>query len=172
MTRAGHLVRRFAGSLRVRPLTDGDVAFVRGVLSEGELACWERLGPADRAESVATARAAIDALGRDVEERFVAAALLHDAGKAGTPLRTAGRSIATVVAAVAGHPRVRAWDNAVGRYVDHDTRGARLLASAGARPEAVAWAEAHHRPAMWHETGIPPAICAALAAADGAPYRR
>lgn len=173
MTRTGHLVRRFVGSLRPRPLDRADVDFVRGALFSEELACWERLGPADRAESLATARATLEALGPDaVDPRWVAAALLHDVGKAETALGPLRRSAATVAGMVAGPARARNWSNWVGRYVNHDELGGVRLRAAGARAEASAWAAAHHRPAHWPATGIPPRICAILAAADGEPIRQ
>jgi putative nucleotidyltransferase with HDIG domain len=173
MTRAGHLVRRFAASLRPRALGAADLEFVRGALSPGEVACWERLGPADRAESLATARAALDALGPDAADpRWVAAALLHDVGKTETPLGPFRRSVATLAGLVVGPARVRKWSNWAGRYVNHDELGAVRLRAAGARGEAVAWAAAHHRPASWPATGIPPRICEILAAADGEPIRQ
>jgi putative nucleotidyltransferase with HDIG domain len=172
MTRMGHLVARFAGSVRARPLDAGDQAFVRGALRPEELECWDRLGRADRTESVATARGVLEALGPDADPSWVAAALLHDVGKAQTGLGAVGRAGATVVGALAGHGRARAWPNAIGRYVNHDELGAQRLREAGARPEAVAWAAAHHRRERWPATGIPPAICEALAAADGETHQR
>lgn len=172
MTRMGHLGKRFAGSVRARRLDAADEAFVRRALRPAELECWERLGRADRAESVRTARGALEALGPDADPTWVAAALLHDVGKAQTGLGAVGRAGATVVAALAGHARARAWPNAIGRYVNHDELGAQRLHEAGARPEAVAWAAAHHRRDRWPATGIPPAVCEALAAADGETHQR
>ncbi len=168
MTRVGHLARRFAGSLRPRPLDAADLDLVRSVLQPGELACWERLGPADRAESVATARA----LGAGSEPQWIAAALLHDVGKAETSFGPFRRSLATAVAVVVGSGRVRSWTNALGRYADHDELGSARLREAGARPEAVVWARAHHRRELWPATGITPEICERLAAADGEPGRQ
>jgi hypothetical protein len=55
--------------------------------------------------------------------------------------------------------------------VAHDDLGAALLRDTGARIEVAAWAEAHHRPDRWADTGIPLAVCRALAAADGEPTR-
>ncbi|MDQ1386441.1 MAG: hypothetical protein QOG65_3820 [Actinomycetota bacterium] len=165
MTRAGHLVGRFVGSLRPRRLDDADLDLVRSVLGPGERACWERLGRADRAESVATARA----LGPDADRAWVAAALLHDVGKAETSFGPIRRAAATAIALVAGSRRVRSWPNGVGRYVNHDELGSARLREAGARPEAVAWAAAHHRRDRWGATGIAPDICERLAAADGEP---
>jgi putative nucleotidyltransferase with HDIG domain len=172
MTRAGHLVRRFVGSLRPRRLTDADFAFVRAGLTPAELRSFEQLGPADRTESVATGRATADALGSGADPRWIAAALLHDVGKAETDLGPVGRSGATVAALIAGEHRARRWSGNFGRYVNHDELGARRLEVAGARPEAVAWARAHHRRALWPASGIPPEICEILAAADGEPRPR
>jgi hypothetical protein len=172
MTRVGHLVRRFAGSVRARPLDAADVELVRRTLEPGELVCWERLGRADRAESVATARAVMRALGPDPDPVWVAAALVHDVGKTDAGLGVIGRSAATMVATVAGSTRVRAWTGPVGRYVNHDELGSEQLRRAGARPVAVAWAAAHHRPERWPDTGIPPEMCKILAAADGEPVPR
>jgi len=172
MGRVRHLATRFFGSLRVRPVGPADLDLVRASLNAPELACWERLGPADRAESVATARAAILALGPYSDVKWVAAALLHDVGKAETGLGPIGRSVATVVAVGAGRRRVRSWANAFGRYVDHDELGAARLRDAGARREAVEWAAVHHRPKLWATTGIPPAVCVILAEADGEPNPR
>jgi putative nucleotidyltransferase with HDIG domain len=172
MTRVGHLARRFAGSVRARELDADDLELVRRTLWPEELGCWERLGRADRAESLATARAALEVLGPDADPRWVAVALLHDVGKAETGLGTVGRSLATLAAALAGDRRARAWRHAAGRYVNHDELGAERLQAAGARAEAVAWAGAHHRRPRWPQTGIPPGICEILAAADGEPSPR
>ena len=169
IARFRHLIQRFFGSLRPRPLDADDLSFVRRTLTPTELACWERLGPADRVESVTTARAAVLALGPDADERWTAAALLHDVGKTETRFGPFRRSAATAVAIVVGERRVRAWPNAIGRYVDHDERGARLLEGAGARREAVEWAAIHHRPGRWPGSAVPTGICQVLAAADGEP---
>ena len=172
MTRAGHLVRRFAGSVRPRPLERAAADLVRDTLRPEELACWERLGPADRAESVATARAVVGALGSDADPTWVAAALLHDVGKVEAGLGAIGRSAATVAAALAGSWRARAWTGRFGRYVNHDELGADRLRAAGARPVAASWAAVHHRRALWAGSGIPLEICEILAAADGEAVER
>jgi putative nucleotidyltransferase with HDIG domain len=137
------------------------------------------MGRADRAEGFAVARRLKVALAHTSEAndtRWRAAALLHDAGKQDSHFGTPGRVVATVVVMVAGDTRARGWSGSgegararIGRYAEHDRRGATQLREAGARPEVVAWAEAHHRPALWGDTGIPKAVCEALAAADGEP---
>src|SRR3954471_4576410 len=167
MSRAAHLIRRFVTSLRPRDLDDADRTWVRLLLTPQELDVWETLGRADRAESVAVARATARALGPDADPRWLAAALLHDVGKTGAGLGTVSRVGATLIAGLVSHGRTRHWPNGIGRYIAHDDAGATRLAAAGARPEAVAWARVHHRREQWPATKIPPEVCEILAAADG-----
>ena len=128
---------------------------------------WDTLGTADRAESVAVARRAAHELGPDAAQVWLAAGLLHDVGKTEAGLGTFGRTGATVVAALVSHGRARHFPNRIGAYVSHDDRGAARLEAAGARPETVAWASAHHRPERFAATGLPPEVAAILASADG-----
>ena len=181
--RATHLVARFFESLRAKPLGAADTAWVAAALEPAELRVWNGMSDADRAEGTAVARrlddtlaTTPDATGADTTWR--AAALLHDAGKQLSGYGTIGRATVTVVATVAGKERARGWARShrpvyarMGRYLAHDDLGAVLLRDMGARPEVAAWAEAHHRPERWTGTGIPIAVCRALAAADGEPTR-
>jgi hypothetical protein len=167
LDRVKHLSTRFFASVRARELDDADVAWVGLVLTPEERTVWNTLGRADRAESVAVARAFVRDRGAEVEPAYVAAALLHDVGKTDAHLGAIGRSAATVIAGVASHGRARGYPNRIGRYIAHDDVGAARLEAAGARPEPVTWARVHHRPDRWPETGIPADICAALARADG-----
>jgi putative nucleotidyltransferase with HDIG domain len=167
MRRAWHLTARFLTSLRPRAVDGPERAAVQRALTPSELAVWETLGRADRAESVAVARRAARALGPDADARWLAAALLHDAGKTRAGLGTPARVVATIVAGAAGHRRARRWTGRIGRYIAHDDEGAEMLTAAGARPEVAAWAGAHHRRDRWSATGIPAEICEILAAADG-----
>jgi hypothetical protein len=179
--RATHLVARFFESLRARPLDSADLAWVAGALEPAELRVWNGMSDADRAEGAAVARRLDVALAgtRDANDAtWRAAALLHDAGKQLSAYGTLGRAAVTVVATAAGKGRARAWARSarptlarMGRYVAHDDLGAVLLRDMGARAEVAAWAEAHHRPDRWADTGIPLAVCRALAAADGEPTR-
>jgi len=167
MNRFAHLTKRFVTSLRPRPIDEADRTFVELHLTAAELSCWEKLEPADKAESVAVAHEVARALGPDVDERWLAAALVHDVGKTDANLGPPGRAWATVVGALASHGRARLWSGPIGLYIAHDEHGAAQLRAAGARPEVAAWAEAHHRPERWAQTGIPRPVCEALAAADG-----
>jgi hypothetical protein len=166
-SRAGHLTSRFFGSVRARRPDVADVAWVELNLTAEELDVWRTLGRADAAESVAVARRTARSLGPDADPRWIACALLHDVGKTDAELGTAGRVFATLVAGAVSHGRARRFTNRIGTYVAHDDRGQARLTAAGARPEAAAWAGAHHRRERWVGTGIPPEVCEVLAAADG-----
>jgi putative nucleotidyltransferase with HDIG domain len=177
--RATHLVARFFESVRAEPVGAVDVDWVAAALQPAELHAWQGMSRADRAESVAVARRLEVALANTpaaTDTRWRGAALLHDVGKQASGYGTVGRVTVTVIATVVGKSRTREWVSAsspmrarVGRYVGHDDVGAALLREVGARPEIAAWAEAHHRREWWGGTGIPNAICRALALADGEP---
>jgi hypothetical protein len=171
--RINHLTRRYFSSLGARTLDEVTVAWVAGRLQAGEREVWAGMSRADQAEGVAVARAFAD-VSADDDPRWLAAALLHDAGKQVSGYGTFGRVFATVVIAVVGKARVREWADGTGRlrarvgwYAAHDDLGAELLRTAGARPEVAAWAAAHHRSDRWSGTGIPEAVCRQLAEADG-----
>jgi HD domain len=176
-----HLASRFLTSLHVRPLDAATIASVMDALEPGERRVWESMSRADQAESVAVARQtelALSGTADGADARWTAAALLHDAGKQLSGYTTIGRAIVTAIATMLGNARVRSWADSgssvrarMGRYVAHDDLGATRLQDAGARPEVIAWAAAHHRPDRWAGTGIPLAVCRVLAAADGEPVR-
>lgn len=161
--RLGHLAARLVRSLRPRKPSEADLAWVRDVLEPQEWELWAVLAPADRAESLRTARAFV-ASGRADDPRWLAAALLHDVGKSDAGLGTARRVLATVAAAAAGPHRV---GGRMGRYLRHAEIGARMLRAAGARPEVTEWAAVHHDPSRWTDCAIPAEVCEALARADG-----
>lgn len=181
MRRAVHLSVRFLGSLLPLPVREADRAWVASVLTAAELRVWLRLGRADRRESIAVARRAGRALTGHVDvtdDRFLAAALLHDVGKLDARLGPLRRAGATLAGAAAPPTEVRSWvertglARRVGLYLLHPEVGAQALAVAGARPEAVAWAAAHHDPAAFAALGFPEGVPEALAAADGEPRAR
>jgi hypothetical protein len=164
MTQAGHLVRRFLGSLRPGAPPPGDEAWARDVLLAGERLLWDRMSGPDRRHAVGVARRAEAALGSRATRPVVAAALLHDVGKAEAGLGTFGRVGATLAAAVAGRERLAARRGRVGRYLRHDALGADLLAAAGSDPLTRAWAREHHlAPDRWT---VDAEVGAALKAAD------
>jgi HD domain len=157
-----HLVARFVTSLLPRPPSAAGIARVRAILTPGELAVWEAMPRADRVEAIAT----LERLPPDVaaDDRWAAAALLHDAGKQVSGLGTFGRTLTTLRGVIQGRDHVR---GRAGAYLHHPALGARLLESAGARPEAVAWAATHHERDRWPRDVIPEPVCEALARADG-----
>ena len=177
--RVGHLVGRFFETLVARPLDDRARSWVEAALEPRERSVWQGMSRADQAEGLAVARRleiTLDGTTEGADPRWRAAALLHDAGKQLSGYGAPARAVATMIAGVVGDARARGWVGSegrlrarVGRYVAHDDLGAELLRRAGARAEVAAWAGAHHHPLQWPHTGIPPAVCRALAAADGEP---
>jgi hypothetical protein len=164
--RLRHLGARFFASLFAREPTAADRARVRTVLTDAEFGVWAAMPRADRAEGLGT-------LGRlppeiAADDRWAAAALLHDAGKTAAGLGTFGRALATARGHL-GDPA--AVGGRAGRYLRHPGIGADLLRSAGARAEVVAWAATHHDPRHWPVALIPERVCAALASADGEAVR-
>ncbi len=160
------------------PVRADDRAWVEGVLTPPELALWSRQSRADRRESVRVARrteAALAGTAYAGDPRWLAAALLHDIGKLDARFGPVRRSVATIAAAVLGPRVVEGWVDKSGfvrrcaLYVFHDQLGSDRLRMAGCRTEAALWADAHHRPALWADTGLPAAVVIALAEADGEP---
>jgi putative nucleotidyltransferase with HDIG domain len=168
--RPGHRARRFFGMLWPLGPSRADDAWARAQLLDGEVRLWRRMGRADRRHGVAVARRTAAALGPAADRAVLAAALLHDVGKADSRLGPVGRALATVVGLGGGRERAlalsrrRGLARRVGLYLRHGEIGADMLALAGADPLTVAWAREHHQPpASW---SVPPAVGAALAAAD------
>jgi hypothetical protein len=168
--RPGHLVRRFFGSLRPGGPRRAVDEWARGHLLDGEVELWRRLSGPDRRHAAGVAREVERALGHEATRPVLAAALLHDVGKIESGLRTYGRVVATLSAAVAGREAAREWRKGrgfvrrVGLYLLHPELGGDLLAMAGSDPLTVAWAREHHLPP--DRQSIDPAIAAALTAAD------
>jgi hypothetical protein len=174
--RPAHLAARFFSSFLPLPVTARDRQWVGSVLRPEELGLWARLSLADRRESIGVARrteAALAGTEHAGDPRWLAAALLHDVGKLDARCGPVRRAVATAAAAVLGPRMVEGWVDKSGfvrrcaLYVFHDQLGADRVRIVGGRVEAALWAEAHHRPAIWDATGIPHAVVAALAAADG-----
>lgn len=177
MTRALHLGRRFVRALSPRPPRDRDVAWVSGILEPAELGLWRSLPSHDRRYTIRVAKdveARLAGTEYAGQPRWLAAALLHDVGKLDAGLGVVGRSVATVMGAVAGHARVDRWAQTSGFrrraawYLHHDERGADRIRAAGGRDEAARWAWAHHQRGRWPASGVPITVAEALEAADNA----
>jgi hypothetical protein len=164
MTHAGHLVRRFLGSLRTGGPPPPDEAWAKDALLAGERVLWDRMSGPDRRHAVGVARRAEATLGSRATRPVVAAALLHDVGKVESGFGTFARVGVTLAAAAVGHERLSRRSGRVGRYVRHDVIGADLLEAAGSDPLTAAWAREHHQPKdRWT---VDPEVGAALKAAD------
>lgn len=170
MATAGHLVRRFVGSLRPGGPSPADQAWVDALLQPGEDRLWRSLSGPDRRHAVGVARRVERALGHEASRPVLVAALLHDVGKVESGLRTYGRVVATVSGRVAGPDMAHAWRRQrgfarrVGLYLLHAEIGGDLLALAGSDPLVVAWAREHHLPS--EQWTVPAAVGAVLKAAD------
>ena len=144
--------------------------WVESQLTAAEVALWRRMPGPDRRHSVVVARRVERSLGHEAGREVLAAALLHDVGKSVSGLRTYGRVIATVSAAIAGHHMAYRWSQTrgfvrrVGLYLRHPELGGDLLALADSHPVTVAWTREHHLPP--DEWTIPAHLARALHAAD------
>jgi len=172
-----HLARSFARALWPGAPSAEDAAWVAGILEPDELELWRSLPSYEKRYTIRVARLVDEELaGTEFagDERWLAAALLHDVGKLDAGLAVVGRSVATVVGAVAGAARLDRWGHASGFrrrvawYLRHDDRGADRIRAAGGRDEAARWAWAHHHRDRWAASGVPIPVAEALEAADNA----
>ena len=175
MGRNLHLARRFFGALSPAAPQAVDVTWVATVLNEREYTVWSRMPRHDRRHSIAVARR-VEASLADTpyadDPRWLEAALLHDVGKLDARLGVFGRVAATVAGAAAGHGMADAWSEKrgitrrFGLYLRHPELGASRIHMCEGSREAAVWAEAHQDPDRYAQTGIPPIVVDALAAAD------
>jgi hypothetical protein len=163
-----HLARRFDAALRPVAPSEGDERWAAGWLSEAETALWRSQPTVDRAHTIAVARRVIaaraggDESASEAPRWLIAAALLHDVGKAEAHLGVAGRTLATALELVG----VRRAPGRLGRYLRYTELGASRLAAVDADDRVVAWAREHHRPpGRWSGT-VPAEQATLLAAAD------
>ncbi|HYI60951.1 MAG TPA: hypothetical protein VEW93_04005 [Acidimicrobiales bacterium] len=169
---AGHLVRRFVGSLAPGTVAGDDLAWVDGQLTEREGELWRSMPRADRRHSLAVARRVQAALGAEATRPVLAAALLHDVGKVASGLGTYGRVMATLSGAVAGRDMAEAWSQTrgvtrrIGLYLRHEELGADMLELDGSEPLTVALVREHSWPD--DERSVPGHLADALRAADDA----
>jgi hypothetical protein len=173
--KAAHLAGRFFGALSPAPPKAADVEWVRGVLNEDCLSQFRRQPNHDQRHAIAVARDVERRLAGTPyagDDRWLAAALLHDIGKLDARLSVYGRVVATVAGSVAGHDMAEVWSaksgftRRVGLYLRHAELGADRIRLAQGPEEAARWAAVHHHPDEWDATGIPPEVLAALDAAD------
>ncbi len=152
---AAHLVRRFFGYLRARPLTPSEQALVATILSPELHRLFTGQPHQDQ-------RHAFDVAARTTHRtpEVLEAALTHDVGKSVAHLGPFGRSAATLWSltpfAVKGRWRT---------YLEHGAIGSEMLERAGATEFTVAFTSGHPGRAP---SGIDPVAWEALASADDA----
>ena len=173
MTRLRQLARRFFGSLRPGGPSVAEQQWAESKLLPGEQAIWRSLSSPDRRHSAGVARRVEVTLGPAATRSVLAAALLHDCGKAESGLRTPGRVLATVLAMTAMKTDADverwcqsklSWKRTVGRYRRHPAIGAQMLSEVGSDAVTVTWTREHHLPRSDWTTD--PIISAALHEAD------
>jgi hypothetical protein len=148
-----HLIRRFFGFLRARPLAPSEQRFVAATLSPA-------LADLFFSQPYQDQRHAFDVAAHFHDPEILEAALLHDVGKAGSGLGAVGRSLATVWGST-GLPVRGRWS----LYLAHGRLGADMLAARKAAPLTVSFARHHPGPVP---EGIDARQWHALAAADDA----
>jgi len=123
-----HLVRRWWRALRAQPLTDAECAMVNRILGAAEAAAFFRFATHDQRHALEVL-ARLERAAPEAPRAVVRAALLHDIGKVDDNLSIAGRVAATLIGA---------RGERFARYLDHEARGAVLLAGIGSDPLTVA----------------------------------
>ena len=126
MTSLWHLTKRLVGAAVAQPLHSTEVNEVAAILTPAELQLFTQLSTADQRHALHVVRRFDAFVGEalHVTPPVAArrAALLHDIGKAQTPLSTVMRVVATIVG-----PRTAAFR----RYHEHEAIGVTMLEHAG-----------------------------------------
>jgi len=167
---AGHLVKRFFGSVIPARPQAGRRRLGGGPAAPGEGELWRQMSRADPPPRGRRGPAGGDGArlrGHPSRPRGGAAARRRqDRCRAGH----LGRVIATLSAKVGGRDQADAWSESrgftanVGLYLRHPELGAARLELAGSDPLTVSWAREHHLPEdQWT---VPVVIGEALKAAD------
>jgi hypothetical protein len=128
-----HLATRFFGVLLSKPLGPVQQNDISRILTPAEAALFFRQQAIDQRHAYLVAHRVKTSLPGNSDA--IAAALLHDVGKAASRLGPISRSLATIFAMVR-IPVPAHWR----AYLDHGTIGAVELEAAGARPLAVGFA--------------------------------
>ena len=170
------LAARAWQALRRDPESAEDRAWVRSLLRPAEYAIWTRQPAFDRRHSVRVARrleARLAGTAHEGETRWIAAALLHDVGKAAAGLSSIPRAAAIVADRFVDLETARRWARSkrpwvsrIGLYLTHGEVGARLIRQAGGRAEIAAWSEVHQGGSPVSVAGIPAEVVAALLGSD------
>ena len=135
---AGHLRRRFVGSLSRRAPSVVDSAWALGHLLAGEAVLWQQMLAQDRRHSIAVARRFAGLVAQPTRAEM-AGALLHDVGKTQSGLGTLGRVAATVIGQRTSRFR---------RYHEHEALGIEMLRAAQSDSDTLAVIEGSGRAAQ------------------------
>ncbi len=130
----------------VPALARPDDAWASAYLTSREFALFVSLPAQERAHGVEVARRLLRRSPRATSE-LIAAALLHDVGKLGTPQGALWRVLTHLLphaGAARSAPRLRGLAGARQARAHHATYGAELLRDAGSSARVVALVEGHH----------------------------
>jgi hypothetical protein len=170
------LARRLSTALREAPLDPVDEAWAASLLTPPELDLWATLSPHDRSHSVQVARGVERRLApteHASDTRWLAAALLHDVGKARPVLSARERVMAAMASKAVGVATARRWASQatgakrrIGSYLIHGEIGAEMIRAAGGREAVAAWTEVHQGYAGAVSPEIPSVVARALIESD------
>lgn len=163
IVRSLYRARQFFWALRPR-LSAEDELWAQDYLSPTEHALFRALPPVLRRHCLDVAGTLLAAGERD--PRLIAAALLHDNGKAEGPVRLWHRVAKVLLAAVSprlpalvASPRRGSWRYPLHVLLDHAAIGAARARAAGSHPDVVSAIAQHHAPP-------PGSLAAAIHSAD------
>jgi len=170
LKRLRHLSKRFFVALWPAAPSSSDLEWAEGFLWSGERELFALLPNHDQRHLIGVARRVDVSLGELSEERWIAAALLHDVGKAQSGLGPIRRAFATIWIEIKGVDGLAisrgAWSRRVYAYSQHPSLGCEDIRSCGGHEEAALWAKAHDDPAQWRATGFPSVVIDALTKSD------
>jgi hypothetical protein len=164
--------RQFFLALSATAPTSEGLEKARSVLTEGQMAAFERLQPSEQAHSLAVLGTLLEQ-GENNPDLLVAA-LLHDVGKVCHPLRLWER-VVIVISKTVFPRRVKQWGVGNPRGIkrpfviseQHPIWGAELVAETGASPLAVALVRRHQQaPSPTENPSLEDRLLLALQSAD------
>lgn len=164
-------VWQFVQALSARPLSPAERRQISVHLTPDQLALFDRMGTHDQRHSLQVLRTLLE--DGQAQPDLLAAALLHDVGKARYPLRLWERPLVVltrsfrpqIVRRWGREPAPRGWKRPFIIYEQHPVWGAEMAAAANCSPLAVELIRRHHEPAG---DSIDDRLLADLQAADNA----
>ena len=170
LNRLAHLSKRFLISLSPVAPSKSDTRWAEAYLWAGERTLFAALPNHDRRHLIGVARRVDSSLGELSEERWIAAALLHDVGKSNVHMNPIGRAMATIWIEIKGLDALSRsegrWSKRVYLYSQHPSLGCDDIRRWGGHEEAAIWAGAHQDRSLWPATGFAAFVIEALTEAD------